>query len=191
MPNTTVSETENAQSTLSLEEQLSKANESITSKMKLIDSYFSIEHQGMIAAKYRVKYSDADQSAHKVLWPEHAGNHFTMYVLAETLSEARKAVFSANKPLLLNTLQSAMSNYTPTVPGAVLTELQVQFNRTTDLQLQGLYKQVSEESLRADLLKAFSSKLKQSAKTGKDTDVARAKFFHAAATLGITPNSIW
>jgi len=169
----------------------SAPQQSEASKVRPIAAYFSIEHQGMIAAKYRTKYSDADQAQHKATWPEFAGNHFTMYILAETLQEARKSVFSANKPLLLNTLQSAMSSYTPTVPGAVLTELQVQLNKTTDLQLRGLYEQVTEESLRSDLLKAFGSKLKQSAKTGKDTDVARAKFFHAAATLGITPNSIW
>jgi hypothetical protein len=159
--------------------------------VKAIDSYFTLEHQGMIAAKYRVKYSDADQAQHKTLYPEFAGNHFTMYILAETLAEARKAVFSANKPLLLNQLQSAMMNYTPTVPGAVLTELQVQFNKTTDLQLQALYEQVVEESLRADLLKVFAQKLKQASKTGRDTDVARAKFYHASATLGITPQAIW
>ena len=176
---------------LSIEEQLLKAQQQLADAPKPIDSHFTIEHQGMIAAKYRTKYSDADQRDHAAKWPQFVGNHFTMYILAETLSEARKAVFSANKPLLLNSLQSAMSNYTPTVPGAVLTELQVQFNRTTDLQLQALYEQISEESLRADLLKAFSGKLKQSSKTGKDTDMARAKFFHASATLGITPNSIW
>ena len=165
--------------------------ESSAQTVTAIDNLFTIEHQGMIAAKYRTKYSDADQAMHKAAWPQFAGNHFTMYILAETLSEARKAVFSANKPLLLNTLQSAMTNYTPTVPGAVITELQATFNKTTDLQLQGLYEQVSEESLRADLLKAFASKLKQSSKTGRDTDIARAKFYHASATLGITPNSIW
>lgn len=159
--------------------------------VKPIDSYFTVEHQGMIAAKYRVKYSDADQMQHKAMWPEHAGNHFTLYILAETLSEARKAVFSANRMLLLNTLTSSMVNYTPTVPGATLTELQVAFNKTTDLQLQGLYENVSDESQRTELLKAFAKNLKQSAKTGKDMDSAKAKFYHASATLGITPNSIW
>jgi hypothetical protein len=159
--------------------------------IKPLDSYFSIEHQGMIAAKYRVKYSDADQSEHKKRWPEFAGNHFTMYVLAETLSEAQKAVFSANRAILLNNLTGAMVNYTPTTPGAVLTELQLMSNRLTDSQLQALYENVNDESNRVDLLKAFAKNLKQAAKTGKDTDLARAKFFHAAATLGITPNTIW
>jgi hypothetical protein len=159
--------------------------------VKPIDSYFTVEHQGMIAAKYRAKYSDIEQAGHKAVWPEFAGNHCTMYILAETLSEARKAVFSANRNILLNNLTGAMVNYTPTTPDAVLTELQVMFNKTSDMQLQGLYEQVSDESQRVELLKAYAKNVKQSAKTGKDTDVARAKFFHASAVLGITPQSIW
>jgi hypothetical protein len=159
--------------------------------VKPIDSYFTIEHQGMIAAKYRVKYSDADQTQHKAQWPEFTGNHFVLYLLAETLTEAKRAVFSANRKILFNNLTGAMVNYTPTVAGATLTELQVMFNKTTDMQLQELYKHVEEESQRIDLLKDYSKALKQSAKTGKDTDNARAKFFHASATLGIVPNTIW
>ena len=170
----------------SLEEQLVEAR-----KVKPFDSFFSIEHQGMIASKYRVKYSDADQQIHKGLWPEFTGNHFTLYVLAETLMEARKAVFSANRAILLNNLTGAMVNYTPTIPGATLTELQVTFNKTSDLQLNALYEQIPDEPQRAELLKAYAKNLKQSAKTGRDTDTARAKFFHASATLGIVPNTIW
>jgi hypothetical protein len=159
--------------------------------VKPIDSYFTVEHQGMIAAKYRTKYSDADQQTHKAAWPEFAGNHFTMYVLAETLSEARKAVFSANRAIFLNNLTGAMVNYTPTVPGATLTELMLTFNKTADLQLQALYEQIPDESQRAELLKAFAKSLKQATRTGKDTDTARGKFYHASATLGIAPNTIW
>jgi hypothetical protein len=167
------------------------ALESKPATVKPIDSYFTVEHQGMIAAKYRVKYSDADQQQHKASWPEFAGNHFVMYVLAETLLEARKAVFSANRTILLNSLTGALVNYTPTEPGAVLTELQVAFNKTSDLQLQGLYEQIPDESQRVELLKAFSKNLKQAAKTGKDTDTARAKFYHASAVMGIPGNLIW
>jgi hypothetical protein len=159
--------------------------------LKSLDSYFTIEHQGMIAAKYRTKYSDADQQEHKAKWPEFTGNHFTMYVLAETLSEARKAVFSANKKIFLNNLTGAMVNYTPTTPGAVITELQTQFNKTTDLQLQGLYELIADESQRVELLKDYAKLLKLMSKSGRDTDVNKAKFFHASATLGVTPNTIW
>jgi hypothetical protein len=159
--------------------------------LKSLDSYFTIEHQGMIAAKYRVKYSDADQQEHKAIWPEFVGNHFTMYVLAETLSEARKAVFSANKKIFLNNLIGAMVNYTPLVHGQAVTELQVMFNKTTDMQLQGLYDLVTDESQRVELLKDYAKMLKLVSKTGKDTDTNKAKFFHASATLGVTPNTIW
>ena len=162
-----------------------------TVTVKPIDSYFTVEHQGMIAAKYRAKYSDAEQNIHKNTWPEFAGNHFTLYVLAETLTEARKAVFSANRAILLNNLIGAMVNYTPTEPGAVLTELQVMSNKLSEAALQMLYEQIPDESQRGDLLKSFAQRLKQSAKTGKDTDVARAKFYHASAVLGIVPQSIW
>jgi len=159
--------------------------------VKPFDSYFTVEHQGMIAAKYRAKYSDADQQMHKTAWPEFAGNHFTLYVLAETLNEARKAVFSANRTIFLNNLTGAMVNYTPTVPGATLTELMVTFNKTSDLRLHALYEQIPDESQRTELLKAFAKLLKQATRTGKDMDTARGKFFHASVTLGITPNTIW
>jgi hypothetical protein len=158
---------------------------------KPIDSYFSIEHQGMIAAKYRAKYSEADQQQHKAAWPEFAGNHFTMYVLAETLSEARKAVFSANRSILLNNLTGAMVNYTPVIAGSVLTELQVTFNKTSDLQLEALYEQLPQEEHRTELLKAYAKALKQAARTGRDLEGARARFYHASAVLGVVPQSIW
>lgn len=160
-------------------------------KLVGIDSLFTIEHQGMIAGKYRAKYSDTDQNEHKTAWPQFAGNHFMMYVLAETLAEAQNKVFSVNKPLLLNSLRNAMENYTPTVPGATLTEIQISFNKVTDLQLQALYEKVPVESQRVDLLTDFAKKLKQASKTGKDTDQNRAKFSHAAATLGIVAGTIW
>jgi hypothetical protein len=159
--------------------------------VKPIDSYFTIEHQSVIAAKYRAKYSDADQTEHRKLWPEFTGNHFTLYLLAETRTEALKAVFSANSKIFLNNLHGAMVNYTPTTPGAVLTELMVTYNRVADLALQGLYEQIPDESQRTELLKTFAKNLKMASKNGKDTDTAKLKFFHAAATLGIVPNSIW
>lgn len=182
--------------TLTIEEQLNKALERIKELeerpiVKGIDQYFSLEHQGMIAAKYSAKYSEADQAEHKTAWPEFQGNHFVMYVLAETQSEARKAVFSANRTILLAKLSAAMVSYTPTVPGAVLTELQTILNKSTELQLQELYTIVAEEAQRIDLLKAFGKTLKQAAKTGKDMDTAKLKFFHASAVLGIVPNTIW
>ena len=74
---------------------------------KPFDAYFSIEHQGMIAAKYRQKYSELEQAAHKAEWPEFAGNHFTLYVLAETLLEAKKAVFSANRTIFAYALHKS------------------------------------------------------------------------------------
>ena len=160
-------------------------------KTEPVDTLFSIEHQGMIASKYRAKYSEADQSAHKTQWPQFTGNHFMLYVLAETLSEARKAVFSRDKKIYLSRLIGMMDEYTPTVPGAVLTELQVACNRTTDLKLQSLYEQLSFEDNRIDLLKDFAKTLKQSAKTGRDTDKYRAVFYHAAGTLGVSGNTIW
>ena len=163
----------------------------VAATVKPIDSYFTVEHQGMIAAKYRVKYSDAEQSIHKTAWPEFSGNHFTMYILAETLMEAKKAVFSANRSIFINNLTGAMVNYTPTTPDAVITELQAYSNKMTDAGLQMLYEQIPDESQRIELLKAFAKNLKQAAKTGKDTDTARAKFFHASAVLGVVPQSIW
>lgn len=174
-----------------LSEQLSAAVKALAAAPKPIDSYFSIEHQGMIAAKYRVKYSDADQTQHKATWPEFVGNHFTMYILAETLSEARKSVFSANSKIFLNQLMAGMVNYTPTVPGATLTELQVTFNKASELQLQGIYEMIPDEAQRVELLKMYAKTLKMGAKTGKDTDTARAKFFHASAVLGVVPNTVW
>ena len=181
---------------VSIEDQLLQALERIQTleKVKNFDAHFSIEHQGMLSAKYRGKYSDADHLEHRAKWPEFVGNHFVMYVLAETLSEARKAVFSANRAVLLNTLVSAMSNYTPTNGtgrDVVMTELQLTFNKTVDMQLNALYEQLPEESNRADLLKAYGKTLKQQAKNGRDMDNAKAKFFHAAAVLGIVPNTIW
>ena len=164
---------------------------SVSNVVKPIDSYFTIEHQSMIAAKYRAKYSDADQAEHKTRWSEFAGNHFTMYILAETLNEARKAVFSANSKGFLNNLIGSMINYTPTAPGSVLTEMQVAWNKMSDTALQGLYEQVSDESQRTDLLKMYAKTLKLQSKTGKDTETAKAKFYHASAELGVTPNSIW
>ena len=171
--------------------QAASADETVAPTAQPIDSYFSIEHQGMIAAKYRAKYSEADQQQHKAEWPAFTGNHFMMYVLAETLSEARKAVFSANRSILLNNLTGAMVNYTPTLKDTVLTELQVTFNRTSDLQLQALYEQLPDESHRTELLKAYAKNLKQASRTGRDTEVARAKFYHASAVLGVVPQSIW
>jgi hypothetical protein len=165
--------------------------EQLINAVKPIDSYFSIEHQGMISAKYRAKYSDADQTQHKAAWPEFVGNHFTMYILAETLGEARKAVFSANSKIFLNQLIAGMVNYTPAVPDAVLTELQVTFNKTSDLQLQAIYEMIPDEAQRVELLKLYAKTLKMSAKTGKDTETARAKFFHASAVLGVVPNTVW
>ena len=171
-------------------EQTTPKSESIKA-VKPVDSYFTIEHQSMIAAKYRAKYSDADQSQHKAAWPEFAGNHFTLYILAETLSEAKKAVFSANAKGFLNNLIGAMVNYTPTLPDSVLTEMQVKWNEMSDTALQGLYENVPDESQRTSLLKDYMKTLKMGCKSGKDTDVAKAKFYHASATLGITPQSIW
>jgi len=159
--------------------------------IQAIDSYFTVEHQGMIASKYRAKYSDAEQREHKTTWPAFTGNHFTLYILAETLSEARKAVFSRDKKIYLSRLIGTMEVYTPTVPGAVLSELQIACNRTTDLKLAGMFEQVTFEDNRSDLLKDYAKTLKLASKTGKDTDTAKAKFFHAAAALGITANSIW
>lgn len=159
--------------------------------VKPIDSYFTIEHQGMIAAKYRAKYSDADQTQHKTAWPEFSGNHFIMYVLAETLNEARKAVFSANSKGFLNNLIGAMVNYTPTTSGAILTDMQVAWNKMTDTALQGVYENVPDEGQRTELLKMYGKTLKLGSKTGKDTETAKAKFYHASASLGIVPNSIW
>ncbi len=43
-------------------EQTTPKSESIKA-VKPIDSYFTVEHQSMIAAKYRAKYCDAEQSA--------------------------------------------------------------------------------------------------------------------------------
>ena len=149
-----------------------------------IDSLFTLEHQGMIAAKYRAKYSDLEQVSHKTVWPEFKGNHFMMYVLAETLSEARKAVFSANRAILINQLVGAMVNYTPLdgtdKSGAkrAVTELQILFNRATDQQLTALTDQLPDESNRTDVLKAYAKTLKQAARTGRDIDAARLKFYH-------------
>ena len=162
-----------------------------------IDSLFTLEHQGMIAAKYRAKYSDLEQVSHKSVWPEFKGNHFMMYVLAETLSEARKAVFSANRAILINQLVGAMVNYTPLVgrdrqgnPVAV-TELQILFNRATDQQLTALSEQLPDESNRTDVLKAYAKTLKQAARTGRDIDAARQKFYFAADVLGVVAGTIW
>jgi hypothetical protein len=180
----------NTENSVAIAEMVESGQEPVASA-RPIDSYFSIEHQGMIASKYRAKYSDADQQQHKAAWPEFAGNHFMMYIMAETLSEARKAVFSANRGILLNNLTGAMVNYTPAIPGAVFTELQVTFNKTSDLQLQALYEQLPDESHRTELLKAYAKSIKQAARSGKDLDVARAKFYHASAVLGVVPQSIW
>jgi hypothetical protein len=165
--------------------------------LKGIDSLFTLEHQGMIAAKYRAKYSDLEQVSHKSVWPEYKGNHFMMYVLAETLCEARKAVFSANRAILINQLVGAMVNYTPVDatdkngnPLAV-TELQVLFNKATDQQLNALTDQLPDESNRTDVLKAYAKTLKQSARTGRDIDAARLKFYHAADVLGVVAGTIW
>ena len=162
-----------------------------------IDTLFTLEHQGMIAAKYRAKYSDLEQVSHKTVWPEFKGNHFMMYVLAETLSEARKAVFSANRAILINQLVGAMVNYTPLVgrdrqgnPVAV-TELQILFNRATDQQLTALSEQLPDESNRTDVLKAYAKLLKQAARTGRDIDAARQKFYFAADVLGVVAGTIW
>lgn len=172
-------------------EQNNNQPETTSAKLAAIDTLFSLEHQGMIASKYRVKYSDPEQEQHKAAWPQYVGNHFMLYILAETLLEAKKAVFSANKKLLLNSLTSAMSNYTPTAPGAVITDMQAQFNKVADMQLQALYEQIPDESQRVDLLKDFAKTLKLSSKNGVQTETARAKFAHAAATLGIVPATIW
>ena len=161
--------------------------------VKGIDSLFTLEHQGMIAAKYRAKYSDLEQVSHKSLWPEFKGNHFMMYVLAETLTEARKAVFSANRTILINQLVGAMVNYTPadTTGARAMTELQVLFNKATDQQLNALTNQLPDESNRTDVLKAYAKTLKQSARTGRDLDQARLKFYHAADMIGVVAGEIW
>jgi hypothetical protein len=161
--------------------------------VKGIDTLFTLEHQGMIAAKYRAKYSDLEQVSHKSVWPEFKGNHFMMYVLAETLSEARKAVFSANRAILINQLVGAMVNYTPadTTGARAMTELQVLFNKATDQQLNVLTDQLPDESNRTDVLKAYAKTLKQSARTGRDIDAARLKFYHAADVLGVVAGTIW
>jgi hypothetical protein len=161
--------------------------------VKGIDTLFTLEHQGMIAAKYRAKYSDLEQVSHKSVWPEFKGNHFMMYVLAETLSEARKAVFSANRAILINQLIGAMVNYTPadTTGARAMTELQVLFNKATDQQLNALTDQLPDESNRTDVLKAYAKTLKQSARTGRDIDAARLKFYHAADVLGVVAGTIW
>ena len=165
--------------------------------LKGIDTLFTLEHQGMIAAKYRAKYSDLEQVSHKSVWPEFKGNHFMMYVLAETLAEARKAVFSANRTILINQLIGAMINYTP-VDGydkngnpVAVTELQVLFNKATDQQLVALSDQLPDENNRTDVLKAYAKTLKQAARTGRDIDAARLKFYHAADVLGVVAGTIW
>lgn len=160
-------------------------------KLADIDTLFTNEHQSMIAAKYRAKYSDADQSVHKTEWPQFIGNHFMLYVLAETLAEARKAVFSANKKLLLNALVSTMSRYTPTNPGATLTDLQVTFNKTVEMELFGLASKLEDESNRVDLLKDYAKLLKLGTRCGKDTDAARLAFNYAAAKLDVIAGTIW
>jgi hypothetical protein len=158
---------------------------------KQINGLFSMEHQGMIAAKYAAKYSDNDQKAHIEAWPHFLGNHFMLYVLAETLNEARKAVFSANRTILINQLTAAMRDYTPAVPGAILTELQTWSNKNTDMNLEMLKTQMLEESQRVEVLKAFSKNLKQASKTGKDTDKARLKVTYAADSFGVIPGLVW
>jgi hypothetical protein len=161
--------------------------------VKGIDTLFTLEHQGMIAAKYRAKYSDLEQVSHKSLWPEFKGNHFMMYVLSETLTEARKAVFSANRTILINQLVGAMVNYTPadSTGTRAMTELQVLFNKATDQQLNALTDQLPDESNKTDVLKAYAKTLKQSARTGRDLDQARLKFYHAADMIGVVAGEIW
>jgi hypothetical protein len=159
--------------------------------IKNVDSYFTPEQQTVLAAKYAVKYSDADQREHKANWPEFAGNSFTMYVLAETLNEAQKAIFSLNSKLFLGRLRATMAEYTPTTHGAVLTEMMTTYNRAVSLKLMALYEEITLESQRIELLKMYSKELKLASKTGKDTELAKLKFFHAADGLGIVPNTIW
>ena len=161
------------------------------SSVKPIDSYFTLEHQSHIAVKYTAKYSDADQEKHVAKWPEFKGNHFVLYILAETLNEAQKAVFSKNKKVLLSQLLGAMNGYSPTTPGAVLTDLQVALNKNTDLQLQGIYEFVPDDGQRIELLKDYQKGLKLGSKNGAELEKSKIKFFHASATLGIIPNTIW
>ena len=173
--------------------QITDSGASAGQTLKGVDTLFTLEHQGMIAAKYRAKYSDLEQVSHKSQWPEFKGNHFMMYVLAETLSEARKAVFSANRAILINQLVGAMVNYTPadTTGARAMTELQVLFNKATDQQLNALTEQMPDESNRTDVLKAYAKTLKQAARTGRDIDAARLKFYHAADCLGVVAGTIW
>ena len=65
------------------------------------------------------------------------------------------------------------------------------YNRAVSLKLMALYEEITLESQRIELLKMYSKELKLASKTGKDTELAKLKFFHAADGLGIVPNTIW
>ena len=174
-----------------LTEQLSNALKELTAAPKAFDSHFSVEHQNMIAAKYERKYDVTARRVHRTLWPAFTGNPFTMYVLAETLTEAKKAVFSENIKSYLRKLASSMEDYTPTAGGAVLTELQVTDNRECDNKLAKLAAMVEDEDDRNQLLKKYAEQLKLSSKNGKDTDRNKLVFYHAADSFQVVPNTIW
>jgi ATP-dependent RNA circularization protein (DNA/RNA ligase family) len=194
MPNETKTQPDNKFG-LSLEEQLNKANETIASMVenawKPIDAHFTDEHKRMIAAKYTAKYSDAEQLEHRGTWPMYTGNQFALYVLAETLNEARKAVFSANLKDYLRDLDRAMSVYTPIVDGVVLTERQVSRNREANEDLEAIRIAIPAESERSAMLKKYAEALRSKIKTGKDADKARLVFYHVSNAMGVLPNSIW
>ena len=155
------------------------------------DLLFSDEIQRVLALKYTAKYSRADKSEHLLAWPEYAGNSFLLYLLAETMEEGRKAVFSLNRPGYLRDLVRATGNYTPTGNGAVLTDRQVRNNREAAEDLQKLLEELKSESERTEILNAFVKVLRQGARTGKELESAKSQFYFAAGILGVVPNTIW
>jgi hypothetical protein len=152
---------------------------------------FTAQHIKMIAAKYAVKYSDADQKEHVKLWPAHVGDSFTMYVLAETLNEAKNAVFSKNKPDAIRDVVEAIRVYTPTAHNAVLTDRQVRKNIDVQEELLEIGAMLENEQQRIAVLKDVRKAVKLDASNGKDTDAAKLKFWYVCDLFGIIPQTIW
>jgi hypothetical protein len=152
---------------------------------------FTAQQLKFVAAKYAAKYSEADQKEHAKLWPSYVGDSFTMYVLAETLNEAKNAIFSKNRPDAIRDVLESMRVFTPTVHGAVLTDRQVRKNVDVKEELLEVAASLENESQRIAVLKDVRKHVKLDAGTGKDTDTARAKFWYVCDIFGIIPQTIW
>lgn len=157
-------ETKNEQAStmpeLSLEEQLNKANETISSMLtvdaavNLVPAMFGDTLLGALTRKYAQKYSKfpAEQASHREMFPAFAGNTGMLYILVSAKQEADERIASETRAVNVANLTGMVNSY---VQSEVLTEFQVTKNAQTDAEIAGLKDKVGDnQSERTAILKA-------------------------------------